>query len=515
MAGQAVNVTIPLLGSAGVVKDIQPHELPLSALSEAQNIRFRDGAAERITGDKQVFDTAANIPYQVMLYRTAATLFLVHAHLGAVFVDASGGRTDITGTAPTGAAGDHWTGGVFVGTLIMNNGKDLPMFWGGNTANNLATLTNWDTNNTCKILRPWKNYLVALDVTKTATRYKHMVKWSAAAEPGTLPAWDETDPATDAGEIDLADTTDSMVDALPLGDALIIYKSASCYAMTYIGGQYIFSFRRLPGGWGMLAPNCGCIIPGGHIILTAGDVVRHDGAGMASILSNRMRRWLFANLDTTYFDRSYVVANPSKNEVWICFPTTGASVCTTALIWNWQENTFTLRDLDSVTAITSGQFEYAVSDPWSGDSGAWSADTTIWDTSDIPLAQTSLIMATTGKLLLVADDSKTQFHGVDYTSLLERKGLAFDAPDQVKMIRSITPRVDGSSGTMLYMQVGGAMDAEGDYTWSDPVPYTIGTTRKADAFATGRFLAYRIYAGAGLGWRVRSIDLDVVPQGMY
>ncbi|MDQ5947318.1 MAG: hypothetical protein QG619_2750 [Pseudomonadota bacterium] len=510
-----MKITIPLLGSAGVVKDIQPHELPLSALSDATNVRFRDGAAERITGDKQIFATAANIPYQVMLYRTATTLFLVHAHLAAVFVDSSSARTDITGTAPTGGAGDHWTGGVFVGTLIMNNGKDKPMFWAGDTANNLATLTNWDANHTCKVLRPWKNYLVALDITKTSTRYKHMVKWSAAADPGTLPAWDETDAATDAGEIDLAETTDNMVDALPLGDSLVIYKTASCYSMTYIGGQYVFQFRRLPGEWGMLAPNCGCIVPAGHVVLTAGDVVLNTGAGMQSILSNRMRKWLFDAMDTTYYDRSFVVSNPSKNEVWICFPTVGASVCTQALIWNWTENTFALRDLDSVTAITSGQFEYAVSDPWSTDAAAWDADTTIWDTSDIPLAQSSLIMGTTDKYLLVADDSVTQFHAEDYTSRIERKGLAFDAPDQVKLLRGITPRIDGTAGQTVYIQGGGAMDAEGNYTWSEPVPYVVGTTRKADLFATGRFLAYRIYSTTGMGWRVRSIDLDVQPMGGY
>ena len=41
---------------------------------------------------------------------------------------------------------------------------------------------------------PVQNYLIALDLTKSGTRYPHMVKWSAAADPGTVPAsWDETD----------------------------------------------------------------------------------------------------------------------------------------------------------------------------------------------------------------------------------------------------------------------------------------------------------------------------------
>lgn len=507
-------VTVPIIGSVGVVKDMPAHELPISVLSDVENVRMRNGCAERITGDKQIFATAANIPYQVMLYRTATTLFLVHAHVAAVFVDSSAARTDITGTAPTVDASYHWTGGVFVGTLILNNGKDLPMFWGGDTAANLAALTNWDANHRCKILRPWKNYLVALDVTKTATRYKHMVMWSAAADPGTLPTWAQT-AATDAGEVDLAETTDHMVDALPLGDLLIIYKFASCYAMTYIGGQYIFQFRRIPGEWGMLSPNCGASIPGGHVVLAAGDVIMHDGSTMRSIISNRMRTWLFGSMDTTYYDRSFVVADASKNEVWICFPRSGASVCTTALIWNWLDNTFTVRSLDNVTAMTSGQFEYSVSDAWNANADTWGADDAIWNSSDIPLAQSSLIMANSDKLLLVVDDSQTKFHATEYPSRIERTGLAFDKPDQVKMVRSVTPRIDGASGGVVYIQVGGSMDPEGEYSWSDPVRYTIGTTRKADCFATGRFLAYRIYSTSGLWWRVRSLDLDIVAMGAY
>ena len=45
-----------------------------------------------------------------------------------------------------------------------------------------------------------------------------------------------------------------------------------------------------------------------------------------------------------------------KNEVWICFPATGASggYPDTALIWNYIENTWATRDLPSVNYIAKG-----------------------------------------------------------------------------------------------------------------------------------------------------------------
>ena len=214
-------VTIPAVGGQGLIRDQLPQELDQSAWSDAQNIRFAEGSAWRFLGDTQVLDAPAVTPYWIGAYNTTATRYIVHAGLAAVYVDDGSTRTDITGTAPTGGVDDRWTGGTLNGVLILNNGVDKPQYWGGNVANNLATLTNWDANHLCAVMRPYRNYLVALDVTKSGTRYPHMVKWSSPAEPGTVPAsWDEADPATDAGEVDLAETSDLMVDCLPFDGLL-------------------------------------------------------------------------------------------------------------------------------------------------------------------------------------------------------------------------------------------------------------------------------------------------------
>ena len=508
-------IRIPDLGSVGLMLDTQPVDLPLSALSDVLNIRFRDGAAERISGDVQVFTAPAVVPYALQVFNTNDQRYLVHAGLSAVYADTDTTRTNITGTAPTGLVGNRWSTGVLNGVLVLNNGVDLPQYWGGNLATPLAALPAFTSTWRCAVLRPFKNYLVGLDWTKGAARYPQMVKWSSAADPGTTPAsWNEADPSNDAGELDLAETADELIDALPLGDALIIYKRASMYAMTYIGGQYIFQFRRLPGEAGMLARGCACITPQGHVVLTAGDVVMHNGAGTTSILTGKMRRWLFAQIDTTYYARAFVVSNPSLNEAWVCFPTSGNSTCNRALIWNWAENTLSLRELSGVTCGTSAQFDYTTDPSWAANAQPWSEDITRWNQSDLALAQNQLVLGSTAPLLSLAD-SGVDFHGSAFTAILERTGLAFDAPDRVKLARALYPRIDGATGQSVYIQLGGAMDVEGAITWSDPVAYVIGSSFRADSFASGRFLAWRIYASGSFAWRVRSIDIDVVVQGAY
>jgi hypothetical protein len=506
---------IKAIGSLGVIADPQPQELANSAISDALNIRFRDGSAERITGDIQVFTAPAVTPYYVQLYSTVDKRYAIHAGLAAVYADDGTTRTDITGTAPTGAIGNRWTGGVLNGVLILNNGVDKPMYWGGDTALNLATLPAWTANWKCAVMRPFKNYLVGLDWTKGASRYPQMVKWSSAADPGTTPAsWNEADPAVDAGELDLAETPGTMVDALPLGDALIIYKSDSMYAMTYIGGQYIWQFRRLPGEAGMLAKGCACITPQGHLVLTAGDLVLHTGTGVQSVISGKMRRWLFNSMDSTAYAASFLVSNPAFSEAWVCFPPTGSSVCTRALIWNWVDNTFTIRELSNVTYGCSGQFDYASDQTWAADTNDWSSDATTWSQSDMPLSTAKVLLCSTTPLL-ISMDTGSDFHGTSFTASIERTGLAFDAPDRVKTIRAVFPRVDGTTGQTIYVQIGASMDVEGSITWSDAVPYVIGTTYRVDSFATGRFLAYRVYSTASINWRIRSMDFDIVLRGKY
>jgi hypothetical protein len=79
----------------------------------------------------------------------------------------------------------------------------------------------------------------------------------------------------------------------------------------------------------------------------------------------------------------------------------------------------------------------------------------------------------------------------------------------------LIPKIDAAAGTVLSIEIGGAESAEDSPVWSAPVPYVVGSTFKADSFATGRYLAYRIKSEAGQSWRVRSLDFDIVTRGMF
>lgn len=508
-------VTVPSLGSLGVYYDQLAQELPDSALTDAVNVRMRNGSAERMRGELEVFGTPSATPYGMFLYAQGGARYVVHAGTASVYVNDGSTSTDITGTAPTGGADDRWTGGSIGGVLVLNNGVDAPMYWGGNTASNLATLSNWPASTTCASMRPWKNYLFALDVTKSGTRYPHLVKWSSAAEPGALPgSWDETDPANDAGEFDLAETTDFIVDALPLGDSLIVYKEASAYAITYIGGQYVFSSRRLPADVGMLARGCAVSIPAGHVVLTPGDLVLTNGFEVRSIADSRTREWLFDTMDATNAGRSFLVSHTTYNEVWVCFPESGETTCTKALVWNWKDDTFTTRDLNNVTCGVNGVIPSTVDNSIDGDTGAIDDDTTAIDYVEGGSNQAQFVIGTTAPDIRLVD-SGADFAGTDFTSRIERNHIAFGKPANVKTVRAVYPRIEGASGQTVYIQFGYTMDVETPVTWETAITYTVGTSYKADTLVTGRFISYRIWSESGAAWRLKSIDFDVEIGGLF
>ena len=505
-------VKIPDVGK-GVNLDLSPEELQAGMWSNVSNMRFVNGYAQKFKGLSQVFTAPSITPYFIRSFQTPTSRYWIHAGTGKVFADDGTTRTNITPASDfTGAIDDRWSACTLGGQLVMTNGKENPQYWNGNTATTLANLTAWNTNWKCSSIHAFKSYLVSLGISKSGTSYPNMVKWSAAAVPGTLPSsWDETDVTKDAGEQDLAETSDAIVDALPLGDALVIYKERSAYLMRYIGQPFVFQFTRLAGDYGMVAKGCGAVTPKGHVILSNGDVMLNTGQGMTSIADGLIRRYIFNNIDSTNYKRAFVTTNPQRNEVLVCFPYGGSSFCNKAAIWNWETGIWSLRDLSNVTYGATGLISFDIVRSWSTDTETWGSDGTTWNENEYSPNEARLLLTSTTSIL--AFDVGSTDNGATFSGILERTGMAFDDVTSNKLVRAVYPVIDATGDATVTIQVGAAMNADQLVTWSDPVTFTSGMDIKADTFAQGRFLAVKV-SGTSM-YRIRSLSMDIVPTGSY
>lgn len=508
-------------GAAGVNKDLSAAELPANAWTDALNVRFLDGMASPFFGHGEVYTSPAYVPQYVMPCSVAGARYWIYTTATKVFaVTITGGvavHTDITHVTPRSGVVNAWTGCVFGGVPILNTGdtSKVPMYWNQNLGAKFVDLTGWPAGVYCKSLRSYKNFLIALGITKAGVSLPYMVKWSSLAVPGALPSsWNEADQNLEAGETDLAEGQDVIIDGLALRDSFMIYKESSIYRMDYTGGQSVFRFSKVLGTSGAMNRNCIAELDGWHLVLTGSDVIYHDGQSATSVLDKQSRRYLFQNIDVDGSGLCFVFKNPFFNEVFVCYPAVGSTNCDRAMVWNYVDKTVSFREMPNLNHAAFGAVDNGLAGTWSSDSAPWSSDLSLWGGPDFVPSTVRTIMASANQKLYMMDSSAS-FDGLIPNAYIERRGLSLDKPDRIKMVRGILPRIIGSTGETVLVQIGSSDDPYADPVYGEPMEHVIGVTVRNDCFVSGRYIAVRFATGTAYTWRLDSYDLDVVDAGAW
>lgn len=361
-----MRILIDNLGEVGVVKDLPASRLPINGWSDANFVRFTRAGIESMSGDSEVFSPAASQPIwcgqfpptgnPIWLYATAETS--AGAKDGKVWATGASlnPHVDVTRlTAYETVKNERPMGFVHQGLGYFNNVKDVPQLWAPmTTSTKMVDLTNWSTNPEgsglrVKMLRPHKNFLIAGYLLSGGNTYPYRLRWSDAAEPGTVPStWDPTDVSAEAGERDLAETDDYVVDGRTLGEIFVVYKERSAWGWQFQGTRSVRTWKLLPQ-IGVLARDCIAEVPQGHLVLTQDDVVFHSGTAgsVQPVLRDRLRKYLFRTIDASYYYNAFLTVSAVTKEVWICWPRGGSEYANQAILWNWETNDAALRELPS------------------------------------------------------------------------------------------------------------------------------------------------------------------------
>ncbi|XAI96485.1 hypothetical protein [Microcystis phage Mel-JY34] len=529
-----MSIIIPVnsLDEFGVIDDSPSHLLPPNAWTAAQNMRFRDGFAEKMLGDTATMGTPTVPPYHLQPVGTPTTFWWMYMGLAKVYATDGTTHFDITrasGGDYSATALESWTSGVLGGVPFCNNGFDAPQAWtsvSGGTP--LVALANWPANTTCKSLRAFKNFLIAMDVTESSVRYPHLIRWSHPAAPGSVPSsWDFTNTALDAGRRMIGDSGDFLIDGLGLGSIFLLYKENSIYSMQYVGGQQIFQTEPLTQAAGMIARRCAAEYRQGlHAVFSDGDLISVDGTSVTSIASKRIRRYVFSRIDGSNYRKSFVLYNRNETEVWFAFPESGQSNPSLAAVWNYQDNKWGFREMPAGVYGALGVVDAsAQSDAWSAASGTWDSDAALWDNRLYnPSLRKAVLADPVGSRLLLADISATFVSG-SMTARVEREGLALPLslrnsapPDATvwKQFLNVWPQFEGSNGTQIEVQVGVQEDAQSATVWQPAQTFIIGTSRKVDCLgASGRLLSIRFRSTGTAIWKLSSYEVEFNARGKF
>lgn len=357
------------IGKLGVNADWSPVDLPPQAFTMATNVRFTDNRIRR----GPIYSTMGNLtvntsPRYSLSYKTpnSSSEFLILNENGTIvkFQASSPGVTptqtdvSISGFTPATAT-TPFTATILNDVVYVNRSDRVPWYktTGGST---FATLPVWDSTWRCESLRSIQGVLVAINITKGATKYPTMVKTSDFTTFQSTPgAWvgSTTNSAT---ENVIGDLTEPLVDGWPLRDRLILYANNETWAMEYRADNLMFNYKRLYNNRGVINQNCVADYNNQHFVFGFDDIWTHDGYQNKSIAFGRVRDFIFNNLQRSESNQFFVINNPKQGEVMFCYVSTdpycrfpiGGSIgypgCNRAAVYNHMYDTWYFYDLPYV-----------------------------------------------------------------------------------------------------------------------------------------------------------------------
>lgn len=544
--------TIRGLGAKGLILDQEPYDIPMAALSNGNNIRIDNGKIASATGWQEFKhpDLTGKVYRHISGWFPQAGYSLVAIESGNWyrFIGRDVPGIDVT---PTGTVNDGvWSSSPVGDSLIITNGADAPWIMNP-TDSRFATLPNWPTSTSCRKLKYYNGYLIATGLIENGVEAPYVVRWSDALIPGQVnPSWDYTVTTNLAGRNELSGNDGPILDLEQLGDQMLIYMRNGVYSMQYIGGTFVFSFRKLFDDDGIINPGAVASFAGGHLVVGNNDIYVTDGTSKRSISDGRVTNHFYATLaDPTSVK---VIRHTPRDEIWICYsdgesradynrnPTIpfltpdGSRAMNRALVYNYQYDAWTQQDLDYFIDATIGpRFDTDIElwgddasndGTWAGSSGRWSTINPI-DTDTAPYFMRYTVIYEGDKNYFFKETNENQSGpGAQYysgpgglflrpISFIEQTKLDLDElfgeTQSMKRVQRILPQVGGTGDVDL--SVGYSNTPNGSITYKPSVRMSIENEYKVDIRAQGRYLSIKMEKpeGEATHFSINGWDLDL------
>lgn len=501
---------LKLRPTKGLVSDTPASEVAEDYYTNGSNIQFRKGFAGRVLGSRPVYGTLPVAVQHMLNARIQGTNFWLFAGANTIYANETHNSNNVTGSALQSVVQPfQYSSTILNGIPVINNSLDAPRYWNGSVADSFVDLPDWPAGTICNSIAAFRFHLFALGIDGPSGNFEDQVKWSAAADPGAIPASWTPLATNDAGDFELSDTPGPALLAVPIRGSMLIYKRSSTYAVDFVGGNDVFSLRTLFTSSGALTSHAACDVNGQHFVVTDGDIILTDGTNRQSIGQSRMREFLFNQLDQTNYQNLFVVYHRAKNEVHTFFPESGSQYATLDLVYDVSADAFSVKDVSAVTCADVGVVnDTSPSEAWDDDSATWDSDTSYWNAENFSLATESFVFG--------SNTTATMTDTNDLVAIAASVGkydMTFDDPERLKFVKRIHVRATPGFGT-LYVRAGSRMSTTDTITWS-PEQALIEPSGLINTFATGRYISVEIRSQDTNVWTVTGIDIEAEVRGYF
>lgn len=342
-----------------------------------------------------------------------------------------------------------------------------------------------------------------------------VVRISDVAAPGSIPNnWNPYSAGVSTAEEFQLSTTGIVQDLVQLQGGLYVYTDMSIHALSKTGNTSIpYISSVVTNNYGALGLDCVTEFNGIHIVVGSDDIYQFSGhpASVKSICIDKVQKYFYKNIDPDYLESTKIVINKANNEIWFCYiKGTAGNLYDEVLIWNFSNNTWTIRSQTPFSSITVGQTK-------SYNNGL---------STNVNPHTTRPILSDPNSIF--ASDFNgvyTKANGDFYESYIERTDMAMAPEFDVESLSSVALWVDTDStntvNTRLRLRAtdapGKTIDiplTEGNTGPTNP-SFVIGKDYKTDVRLTGRLLHLR-YTDEGLintDWKVIGMQYEIGKGG--
>jgi len=378
---------------------------------------------------------------------------------------------------------DNW------GDDVVANRKGGGLFYYDSDASTEPTratsVTTSPVSTNSIIVSPNDRHLICLGT----NRFEATATVSGAFDP-MLVRWSDQDDrnewnptaATDAGEVVLTDGT-RIVGAVRARNAINIWTDNALWLMQFVGGNFVFKFQQV-------GTNCGLI--GQHAAIDYNGTTYWMGydnfyvyAGAVQILDCTVRRFIFDDLNTSYYDKVYCGINSEFREIIWLYVSNGNTECNKYVIYNPEEKYWVYGDMIFTTFTDRSVFGNTIT------TGVTVAGNNIYD-NEPPSVFTG--------------------SGETLSSFVESGDFDINDGNQVMFMNKIVPDYDLSGGQIKFKIITKKYPESTEETEKE---FNIfDNTEKINIRARGRQAKIRVSCGSNnASWRWGSVRIALQGDG--
>jgi len=211
------------------------------------------------------------------------------------------------------------------------------------------------------IVESFGNLLVAGDLTETdganiIRRLSGVVRTSDVAVPGSVPNnWNPFAAGVSTADEFTLSETNVIQEMKSVQGNMYIYSTDSIHVMRLTGRL------NAPVAFSPVTDEYGCLVRGAvkeydgkHFVVGSNDIYVFSGnpGTIQSLAQGKVKEYFYNNLNPIHERQLFLLQNHQELEIWVCYPTLNSTggECDEALIWNYRDNTWTIRDLNAVAA---------------------------------------------------------------------------------------------------------------------------------------------------------------------